>query len=77
MFISQNPTSGAVISGSGGLRKIRWSRPGVGKSGGVRGIYNNQLDRDEIWLLTLCAKSERSTIPAHELNLIREAIEHG
>ena len=77
MFTSQNPTSGAVISGSGGLRKIRWSRPGVGKSGGVRVIYNNQLERDEIWLLTLYAKSERSTIPAHELNLIREAIEHG
>ena len=77
VFISQNPTSGAVISRSGGLRKIRWSRPGVGKSGGVRVIYYNQLERDENWLLTLYAKSERSTIPAHELNLIREAIEHG
>ena len=30
---------------------------------------------DEVWLLTLYAKSEHATIPAHELRLIREAIE--
>ena len=74
-FISQNPTSGSVVKGSGGVRKIRWARSGSGKSGGVRVIYYNMVDDEEVWLLTLYAKNERSTIPAHELRLIKEAIE--
>ncbi len=74
-FISQNPTAGSVVRGSGGVRKIRWARAGSGKRGGVRVIYYNQLQHAEVWLLTLYAKNERSTIPAHELRLIKEAIE--
>ena len=75
VFISQNPASGSVVKGSGGVRKIRWARSGSGKSGGVRVIYYNMVDDEEVWLLTLYAKNERSTIPAHELRLIKEAIE--
>ena len=75
VFISQSPTSGSVVKGSGGVRKIRWARSGSGKSGGVRVIYYNMVDDEEVWLLTLYAKNERSTIPAHELRLIKEAIE--
>ena len=74
-FISQNPTAGSVVRGSGGVRKVRWVRAGSGKSGGVRVVYYNQLSHQEIWLLTLYAKNERATIPAHELRLIKEAIE--
>jgi hypothetical protein len=33
------PGLGPVIRGSGGLRKLRWSRPGAGKRGGLRVIY--------------------------------------
>ena len=77
VFISQNPTAGSVVRGSGGVRKVRWARSGSGKSSGVRVIYYNQLQYEEIWLLTLYAKNERLTIPAHELKMIKEAIEHG
>lgn len=35
----QRPDTGAIIQGSGGLRKVRWSLEGTGKSGGVRVIY--------------------------------------
>ncbi|HJN52423.1 MAG: type II toxin-antitoxin system RelE/ParE family toxin [Pseudomonadales bacterium] len=75
VFISQNPNAGSVVRGSGGVRKVRWVRSGSGKSGGVRVIYYNQLQHEEIWLLTLYAKNERSTIPAHDLKLIKEAID--
>ena len=75
VFISLNPTSGSVVKGSGGVRKIRWARSGSGKSGGVRVIYYNMVEDEEVWLLTLHAKNERSTIPAHQLKLIKEAIE--
>ncbi len=33
------PEQGAVIKGSGGLRKLRWARAGAGKRGGLRVIY--------------------------------------
>ena len=69
------PIAYTVIEGSGGVRKVRWARSGSGRSGGVRIIYYNQLEHEEIWLLTLYTKSDRSTIPVHELKLIKKAIE--
>jgi hypothetical protein len=38
-FIAERPEAGDVVPGSGGIRKVRWSRAGTGKSGGVRVIY--------------------------------------
>jgi len=35
----QKPDQGALVPGSGGVRKLRWSQPGRGKRGGVRVIY--------------------------------------
>lgn len=75
VFIAQNPRAGPIVRGSGGVRKVRWAREGSGKSGGARVIYYNRLDNGEIWLLTLYAKSDRSTIPAHELKMIKEVID--
>jgi hypothetical protein len=41
--IAANPLIGDVIPGAGGLRKVRWRREGMGKSGGARVIYFNRL----------------------------------
>ncbi len=39
--LMENPTAGAVIEGTGGLRKLRQADPrrGIGKRGGLRVIY--------------------------------------
>lgn len=74
-WIAAKPEAGDVVPGSGGVRKVRWSRPGHGKRGGVRVIYFNRLTRDEIWLLLIYAKSARDTLPAHVLKAIKEEIE--
>jgi hypothetical protein len=34
-----DPEAGAIIPGSGGVRKLRWGVAGRGKRGGVRVIY--------------------------------------
>ena len=34
-----HPEAGKIISGSNGLRKIRWKLQGMGKRGGLRIIY--------------------------------------
>ena len=75
-WLAANPEVGAVIPGSGGCRKIRWSIAGTGKRGGARVIYYNRLQNDEIWLLVIYTKSVIGTIPAHILKSIREAIDH-
>lgn len=76
-WIAVNPDAGAVIPGSGGCRKVRWARSGMGKSGGARIIYFNRLDNGVIWLLVIYAKAVRGNIPAHILKSIKEAIDHG
>ena len=38
VFISENPLAGDVIPQAGSLRKVRWTRQGMGKRGGARVI---------------------------------------
>jgi hypothetical protein len=76
-LLMEHPESGVIIPGSGGVRKLRWSVAGRGKRGGIRVIYYWKCADDEIWMLTLYAKNERSTIPAHILRQIAEELEHG
>lgn len=71
-FLAASPDAGDVISGSGGCRKIRWSRPGAGKRGGVRVIYTARLESDVLVLLVIYAKSAKENIPAHLLKQIAE-----
>ena len=74
-YIAADPTAGVVVPGSGGVRKIRWARPGAGKSGGVRVIYFNRTEWGEVMLLTLYAKGKTENISAAKLKEIRRALE--
>ncbi|MFI0398517.1 MAG: transcriptional regulator [Thiolinea sp.] len=74
-WLATHPDSGDVIPKSGGVRKVRWSREGMGKRGGVRVIYYNQLANGEIWLLLIYAKNRHDNIPAHVLKAIKEELE--
>jgi mRNA-degrading endonuclease RelE of RelBE toxin-antitoxin system len=69
------PEAGNVIRGSGGVRKLRWGIAGRGKRGGVRVVYYVMSRRDEIWMLTIYAKSEEAGIPGHILRKIKEEID--
>jgi hypothetical protein len=60
-FIAANPNAGDIIPDTGGLRKIRWSRPGMGKRGGVRVIYFYHDDSMPLYLLLIYAKAERES----------------
>lgn len=68
-WLAQHPDAGDVVPRSGGVRKVRWTRAGTGKSGGVRVIYFNRLANGEIWLLLIYSKSVADNIPA---NVLRE-----
>jgi hypothetical protein len=76
VFIANAPKIGDVIPGSGGCRKIRWMRPGMGKRGGVRVIYTTHLVMGAVVLLVIYPKSARDNIPAHVLKQIVEEMGH-
>ncbi|MFN0184585.1 MAG: type II toxin-antitoxin system RelE/ParE family toxin [Aquabacterium sp.] len=63
------------MRGSGGVRKVRWSRPGTGKSGGVRVVYLLRNELGEVYLLTMFAKAVKENIPLSVLKEIRRALE--
>ena len=74
-YIMENPEVGKIIRGSGGVRKARWSRKGMGKSGGVRTIYYWAKARDEIYMLTMYSKSEKENIDKQTLAQIAKQLE--
>ncbi|OIQ79335.1 toxin HigB-2 [mine drainage metagenome] len=75
-WIAENPLAGDVIPGSGGCRKVRWSRAGMGKRGGVRVIYFNATD-GKIWLLIVYSKSKFDQLPASFLANLKDEVNHG
>lgn len=75
-YLCEHPEGGDMIRGSGGVRKLRWSRPGSGKSGGVRICYYARTKAGQIFMLVIYAKSVRDSIPGHVLKAIKEEMEH-
>jgi hypothetical protein len=73
--LARRPESGALVPGSGGVRKARWGRSGQGKRGGVRVVYYARTREGIIWMLTIYAKNEEESIPAHILRKIKEEID--
>jgi hypothetical protein len=76
-WLAAHPEAGDVMPESGGCRKVRWSRSGTGKRGGVRVIYFVRAVSGEIWLLLVYAKAVRDNIPGHLLKAVRKEIENG
>ncbi|MHB1516496.1 MAG: transcriptional regulator [Acidiferrobacteraceae bacterium] len=74
-WLASHPDVGDVIPGSGGCRKVRWSRPGMGKRGGVRVIYTLQTAGGPLWFLLIYAKGAKDNVPAHILREIREEMD--
>ena len=72
-FMMQNPKAGQVVPGSGGVRKLRWARPGVGKRGGLRVIYYVRYEPNEFWMLAVYAKAKVNNVPVYILKQLLEA----
>jgi len=74
-FISANPEAGDVIPGAAPLRKVRWTRPGTGKRGGVRVIYFVTHADGTVSLLILYPKSKTETLSKAFLAELRKLLE--
>ncbi len=67
-YLASHPASGDIMQGTGGIRKLRWSAHGKGKSGGVRVIYYYHHGSMPLFLLTIFGKSEKANISKSERN---------
>jgi len=74
-WIAANPTTGTVIPGSGGCRKVRWGSFGRGKRGGARVIYFNAPD-EMIWLLIVYTKAKFDNLPNEFLAKLKQGVEN-
>lgn len=70
-FIARNPEEGDLIPETGGVRKIRWARPGSGKRGGARVIYFHHNADMPLVALTAFAKNERADLSQQDRNDFR------
>lgn len=73
-FIARNPTAGVVISGTGGVRKVRWGAAGRGKRGGVRVIYYHHSEHILLFLLTVYAKAHKTDLLPAEKAAMRRIV---
>ena len=69
------PDVGKIISGSGGIRKLRWSAKGHGKSGGIRIIYYWFVSQEVILLLYAYSKSKQDDLTSEQLRQLRKIVE--
>ena len=66
--IAADPEAGDLMPGTGGYRKMRFARAGMGKRGGVRVIYLYGGEELPIFLITVYAKSEKGNLTKAEQN---------
>lgn len=68
----RHPEAGKLIRGGGGIRKVRLSIGGTGKSSGARVIYLYKKMDEKIFLLLAYAKARKDTLSAAETSILRE-----
>lgn len=68
--LAADPTCGVVISGSGGIRKVRFGFGARGKSGGARIIYLFSGESLPVFVLAVFAKNEKSDLSSAERNAL-------
>src|SRR5689334_1078311 len=66
--------AGDLIKGGGGIRKLRWGRPGGGKSGGIRTIYFWRKEQDHILMLVAYPKSRKDNLTIKEATALRDLV---
>ena len=73
-YLSEHPSAGNIIQGTGGIRKLRWARGSKGKSGGVRVIYYFHSEIMPLYLLAAFGENEKANISIEEKHLLAKLV---
>jgi len=71
-MVAGNPECGDVMSGTGGFRKVRVPRQGMGKSGGARVVYIWRNDKFPVFLITVFPKNKKANLTRAERNALKK-----
>ena len=72
--IVADPGAGALMPGTGGLRKIRWQGSGRGKRGGVRVIYYWATKDGVVLMLLAYPKNVRDDLTAAQKKVLVDLV---
>jgi hypothetical protein len=74
--LMDNPTGGAVIEGTGGLRKLRQADPrrGKGKRGGLRINYYWWSGGDQFWLFAVYDKDQTDDLTPVQRKVLKQLL---
>lgn len=70
-----NPKVGAVMRGTGGIRKMRFAFEDRGKSGSARVIYVDFEVHEKIYLITAYQKNEKDNLSPSECAQLKQMVE--
>lgn len=78
MLILSGPDSGAVVAGTGGLRKLRFSptRWKRGKSGALRIGYSHDPLLEKVLVIAVYAKNDKANLTPAERSEIKRLLRH-
>jgi hypothetical protein len=69
--ISENPMIGDLMEGTGGFRKFRFAKPGMGKRGGFRVVSYYYDEGLPVFLITVFGKNEKDNLSKDERNALK------
>ena len=73
--IVQYPENGDIVPGSGGIRKYRWKRQGMGKRGGLRIIYYWITGDFQILMLYVYPKSKQADLSKDQIKDLKYLVQ--
>jgi hypothetical protein len=71
-LVAADPECGDLIRGTGGFRKVRVARKGMGKSGGARVVYIWRNERFPVFRITVFPKNDKENLSMAERNTLRK-----
>jgi len=74
IILLKDPESGPVMSGTGGIRKVRFPLEHRGKSGSVRVCYTDFAEYEVIYLITAFTKDEQSNLSSEEKRVLKKLV---
>ena len=73
--LRDNPELGAVIPGSGGIRKVRVELEGRGRRGGARCWYYFFQSDDRVYMLLILPKNEQEDLTKEQLKQLKALVD--
>ena len=74
LYLLENPGTGMIMKGTGGIRKMRWALSDKGKSGGIRVLFIDFIMSEKICMFDLFPKDEKENLSQSERSSLKQIV---